>query len=58
LRHRSATPLGAVDSGDVTWTISGRGNSDANPRILGRSLWVVVDCFSGAVASVFVGPRG
>jgi len=28
LRHRSATPSGAVDSGDAKWTISGRGNGE------------------------------
>jgi hypothetical protein len=32
LRHRSATPLGAVDSGDATWTISGRGSGDPEPK--------------------------
>ncbi len=31
LRHRGATPSGAVDSGDAAWTISGRG-SDPEPK--------------------------
>jgi hypothetical protein len=33
LRHRSATPPGAIDSADGVWTISGRGNGDPNPKI-------------------------
>ncbi len=43
LRHRSATPSGAVDSGDATWTISGRRGGDLEPKILGLPLWVVAD---------------
>jgi hypothetical protein len=29
---RGATPPGAVDSGDATWTISGRGSGDPEPK--------------------------
>jgi hypothetical protein len=32
LHHRSATPSGAVDSGDAAWRISGRGTATQNPR--------------------------
>jgi hypothetical protein len=42
-RHRSATPLGAVDSSDTTRTISGEGAATLNPRILGQWSWLVVD---------------
>jgi hypothetical protein len=38
----SATPSGAVDSGDATWMISGRGSGDPNPKILGPLSWLVV----------------
>src|SRR5947209_19676002 len=43
LRHRGATPSGAVDSGDAAWTISGRGSGDPEPLILGPWSWLFVD---------------
>jgi hypothetical protein len=46
LRHRGATPSGAIDSAIATWTISGRGSGKL--RIQGfsnhycGSLWIVL----------------
>ena len=39
LRHRSATPSGAIDTTNTTWTISGRGRIPY-PKIARRSLGV------------------
>jgi hypothetical protein len=33
----------SVDSGDTTWTISGRGTETPNPLILGPPLWLFAD---------------
>jgi hypothetical protein len=38
-----ATPSGAIDFDDATWTISGEGAVTQNPRILGRLLWLFMD---------------
>jgi len=43
LRHRSATPLGAIDAAGATWTILGEGAATPNLQILGLSLWLLVD---------------
>jgi hypothetical protein len=37
------TPLGAIDTADATWTISGEGAAAPNRQILRPSLWLFVD---------------
>ena len=35
LRHRGATPLGAIDAADAAWTMFGEGAATPNLQILG-----------------------
>jgi hypothetical protein len=51
MRHRSATPSGAVNSGDVTRTIFGRGSGDPEPK--DSQTVVVVGCGQHPLAACF-----